>query len=152
MNILLLEDESELNQIAAIQLERMGHTVLPALSIREAEVILDEKADHIDCMLADHKLPDGLGIAYCVDCKEKYPHITYAVVSGCLTPDDISYMQESDIIWWEKPVIYSNVIKKIRDIRGKPKSETTKPVVKDSAPKEEQKLSKLLFRKFTWKK
>lgn len=109
MRILFVEDESELNELATGQLERGGHVVVSVKSVSEAQEVIDREGAQIDCVIADHRLPDGFGVAFCVQCRVRYKHIVVGVVSGCLTRKDIELMDEYAVPHWTKPVLYSQV-------------------------------------------
>ena len=94
MNILLVEDEPELSQMAAETMESMGHKVTAVAGVEEAIGILEDPAKDIGLMIADHRLPDGWGVALCLQCRVKYPRMKVAVVSGCLTPENIEFLRQ----------------------------------------------------------
>lgn len=118
MNILLVEDEPELSQIAAETIEGMGHKVHVVAGVEDALVALADEARQIELMIADHRLPDGWGVALCLQCRVKYPHIRVAVVSGCLRSENIELLDEFKIPYWKKPILYSKVM---RELLGPPK-------------------------------
>lgn len=120
MRVLLVEDEIALNEIAVAQMERLGHSVQSSHSIEGAEAILAEHADAIDCIIADHRLPDGMGVALCVQCKVRYPRMAIGVVSACLTRDDRELLEEYKIPYWRKPVLYSKVMEAMVEFRRPP--------------------------------
>ena len=80
-----IEDEKELLEMAMSQLQRLGHTVYPAVDIAEAREILSDEKKNIQMVITDHRLPDGLGIQFAIEIKETYPNAKSAIVSGCLT-------------------------------------------------------------------
>jgi DNA-binding NtrC family response regulator len=111
MNILLVEDEPELSQLAAESMEHMGHKVLCVTGVQEAlKALADEKND-LGLMISDHRLPDGWGVALVLECRVKYPRLKVAVVSGVLTPENVELLEEYNIPYWHKPVIYSKVLR-----------------------------------------
>lgn len=111
MNILLVEDEPELSQLAAETMEGMGHKVTVVSGVDDAIAALEDEGNEIQVMLADHRLPDGWGVALCLQCRVKHPHIRVAVVSGCLTPENIELLEDFKIPYWVKPVLYSKVVR-----------------------------------------
>lgn len=131
MRVLLLEDEEALNEIAADQIRRRGHEVFSAVSIAEAEALLADSTKGIECLIADHRLPDGPGVALCVKCQHRFPKMAIAVVSACLTVDDREYLETHGIPYWRKPVLYSQVLEKLCAIRKPPPAA---PVPPPSAP------------------
>jgi DNA-binding NtrC family response regulator len=118
MNILLVEDEPELSQIAAEAIENMGHKVFVVAGVEDALIALEDEKKKIELMIADHRLPDGWGVALCLQCRVKYPDIRVAVVSGCLTPENVELLEEYKIPYWKKPILYSRVM---RELLGPPK-------------------------------
>ncbi|MEO0794620.1 MAG: response regulator [Verrucomicrobiota bacterium] len=114
MNIIFLEDEVELSAIGVEQLRKLGHTVHPALNLADARELVDENWQTIHLIIADHRLPDGAGIDYLMEVKERYPRIKLAVVSGCLTPVDEEMLDEAGIPYFTKPLLYRQVIQKLR--------------------------------------
>lgn len=115
MNVLFLEDEVELNDVGVEQLRNLGHTVHPALNLAEARTIVDEHWQNLHLIMADHRLPDGHGIDYLLEVKERYPRIKLAVVSGCLTPDDEHTLKVAEIPFFTKPLLYRQVMQKLRE-------------------------------------
>lgn len=113
MNILLVEDEPELSVLAAETMEGMGHTVHVVSGVEDALKALEDKSIPLDLMIADHRLPDGWGVALALQCHVKYPDIRVAVVSGCLTPENISLLKDFSIPYWTKPVLYSTVLREL---------------------------------------
>lgn len=118
MNILLVEDEPELSQIASETMEGMGHKVTVVAGVEDAMAALEDESKKFELMIADHRLPDGWGVALCLQCKVKFPEIKVGVVSGCLTPENIEMLEEYKIPYWKKPILYSKVM---RELLGPPK-------------------------------
>lgn len=77
--------------------------------VTAAQSALEEQANRIECVIADHRLPDGYGVAFCVQCRVRYPHLLLGVVSGCLAQSDIDLMEEYAVPFWRKPVLYAQV-------------------------------------------
>lgn len=125
MNILLVEDEPELSQLAAETMEGMGHKVWTVAGVEDALSILEDVDKSIDILIADHRLPDGWGVALCLQSRVKYPRIKVAVVSGCLTPENIELLDEYRIPYWVKPVLYSKVLREL--LRPKPSAPVLNP-------------------------
>lgn len=113
MKILFIEDQEELNAIGSIQLEDLGHTVYPAFSVWEARDIYAKHKDELDLIIADHRLPDGLGIAFLEVLREAACTIPSAVVSGCLTLDEQEDLERQGIPYFLKPVLYGEVLEQL---------------------------------------
>jgi len=115
MKIVFLEDEVELNAIGVEQLRKLGHTVYPALDISEAREIIDEQWQTLHLIIADHRLPDGRGVDYLLEVKQRYPRIKLAVVSGCLSSQDEETLTMAEIPYFRKPLLYRQVMKQLRE-------------------------------------
>jgi two-component system OmpR family response regulator len=113
MNILLVEDEPELSRLAADSLRNLGHTVDTVSGVEEALAQLEANHSRLHLLIADHRLPDGWGIALCLQTMIKYPSMKVAVVSGCLSPDDVATLEAYKVPFFRKPILYSTVIKAI---------------------------------------
>ena len=111
MRILLIEDEWELNEVASEQLRTMGHQVHSMLGIEEARRFIEDHPDTIDVIVADHRLPDGQGIKLVIEARRANPRLKVAVVSGCLTEDDIMLLQQEQIHYFNNPLLYSTVLR-----------------------------------------
>ena len=115
MHILLVEDEPELSHLAAECIEGMDHQVTVVSGVEAALVELERCAPKLDLMIADHRLPDGWGVALCVQCRVKFPQLKVCVVSGCLQPENVELLEEFKIPYWQKPVLYSSVLRRMQD-------------------------------------
>lgn len=67
--ILILEDDTELNQTITYALEKEGYRVLSAHTCREAESLASDGA--LNLAILDVNLPDGDGFAFCKQLKAK---------------------------------------------------------------------------------
>jgi DNA-binding response OmpR family regulator len=110
MKILLLEDEKDLAQTGRDQLELLGHEVITAYDIAEAREVLADRSQHVHIVIADHRLPDGLGIDFVVDLREQVPEAVFTIVSGCLTDRDVDRLENLGIPYFMKPLLYSKVV------------------------------------------
>ncbi|RKX33025.1 MAG: hypothetical protein DRP71_11135 [Verrucomicrobia bacterium] len=111
MRILFIEDEWELNEVASEQLRSMGHQVNSMLGIEDARRFMEDHPDGIDLIVADHRLPDGQGVKFVIEARRANPRLKVAVVSGCLTDDDIALLQQERIHYFNKPLLYSTVLR-----------------------------------------
>ena len=93
MNILLLEDECELSDLASAQLRGMGHRVEQASMIAEAERLLEASNPRFHLIIADHRLPDGLGIDFLLTLAREGVMPNAVVVSGVLTVADVALLR-----------------------------------------------------------
>ncbi len=79
MKILIVDDEPNILSSVGSALERMGHVVLTASSLKTGERAVD---DSIDVALLDVWLGDGDGIELLGKIKSKYPQIECVMISG----------------------------------------------------------------------
>ena len=63
MNILVIEDEPDIRKTLEYNISREGHKVLTAVSIHDAEKILQSQS--LSLVLLDLMLPDGSGLDFC---------------------------------------------------------------------------------------
>ncbi len=113
MNILLLEDEKELAEVAKAQIELGGHKVIIAECIAEAHKVLDDKACGIDILIADNQVPDGSGARFAIGAKGKEERIRVIVVSGRLTMNDIEELEAHNIAYFDKPLPYASIVEEL---------------------------------------
>jgi len=132
MNILFIEDEKDLAVTGVAQLELRGYTVFPAYDIAEAQAVLDDPERSVHFVITDHRLPDGLGIQFVIDMRESFPRSKCAVVSGCLTSQDIEKLEAHKIPYYHKPLLYGKVIDDLRRMHA---SNAAAYVDSDSDPK-----------------
>ncbi|MFW2480154.1 MAG: hypothetical protein ACN4GF_08535 [Lentimonas sp.] len=114
MNLLFIEDKIELSVIALSQLERIAHTVYPAVNITVAREILSDESKSIQMMITYHRLPDGLGIQFAVEIKDTYAEARSAIVSGCLTDDNIKEIEAHSLLYFRKLLLYGKAFEAIR--------------------------------------
>lgn len=114
MNILFIEDEKDLLKTAVAQLELRGYTVYPAVDIAEARAVLEVESNLVNIVITDHRLSDGLGIQFAIEIKDTYPQVKSAIVSGCLTQENIDEIEAHDLLYFNKPLLYGKVVESIR--------------------------------------
>ena len=114
MNILFIEDEKDLLDVSITQLQRGAHTIYPATSIAEARAVLEDESKVVDIVITDHRLPDGLGIQFAIEIRETYPSAKIAIVSGCLTSEDVIELEANGLLYFRKPLLYAKVVESIR--------------------------------------
>jgi two-component system, cell cycle sensor histidine kinase and response regulator CckA len=82
--ILLVEDEWAVRMLARQILEYQGYRVLDAASGREALPIWNQHAPHIDLLLTDLVMPDGLnGLQLADQLLAHKPSLRIVLTSGC---------------------------------------------------------------------
>jgi len=81
--ILLVEDEDPLRRLASKVLKRYGYTVLEAANGRDALRVWDEHQNHIDLLLTDMVMPEGIMGGELVDrLKRIKPGLKVIISSG----------------------------------------------------------------------
>lgn len=70
-SILIIDDEVKLRELLARILKLEGYRILEADSLKTAENVL--KKEEVQIVLSDVRLPDGNGVDFCKQIKEKYP-------------------------------------------------------------------------------
>lgn len=68
-NILLLEDDESLNRGISFKLKKEGYTVFSAFDIATAKELFN--ANEINLIISDINLPDGTGLEFCQEIREK---------------------------------------------------------------------------------
>lgn len=114
MNILFIEDECELRELGVAQLELHNYTVYPVSNLEAARAIMVNPSMPVHLVVADHRLPDGQGVDFVIEMKEQFPDCMYTIVSGCLTDDNISVLEENGIPYHRKPLLYGKVVEAFR--------------------------------------
>ena len=114
MNILFIEDERELREAGVAQLELHRYTVYPVSNLADAREIMADASMPVHLVLADQSLPDGQGIQFVIEMKEQFPDCEYAIVSGCLTDGNVSLLEEKEIPFFRKPLLYGKVVEEFR--------------------------------------
>lgn len=129
MNILLIEDEKALSASAVMQLEMKGHQVDPAYDLKQARSALEQEGKKYQVVIADHQLPDGLGIQFIQEVRESRPECVFAIVSGHLGEREIESLKAAGIPFFQKPLIYSKVLDQLRrsHLMNAPVMELPKP-------------------------
>ncbi len=122
MTILLVEDDSKLNQFCCKALEVGNLEVLSALNGEQAIDIVENKQAKIDLLLTDIVLPDINGKELAEIIKEKIPNIKILYTSGYteeffsdngILPSDINFLRKpysvKELHHKIKETIYSNL-------------------------------------------
>lgn len=78
--VLLIEDEGEMCLLLNLMLDRQGFVVEHTFSIMGANAYLEHRLPAI--ILLDNRLPDGYGVDYAVELKQKYPWIKVILMTG----------------------------------------------------------------------
>lgn len=114
MNILLIEDEKDLAETGKVQLEMLGHVVFTAFDLAEARALIEDKTRQMHMVIADHRLPDGLGIDFVIELRKELPSAACAIVSGCLSDEDVDRLDANEIVYFRKPLLYRKVVDQVQ--------------------------------------
>jgi CheY-like chemotaxis protein len=117
--ILLVEDESDLRQITARMLQRLGYTVVETRSPAEAIRMAREHAGHIDLLLTDVVVPEMNGRDLAKTLLSSYPGIKGLYMSG-YTADVIANhgVLDEGVHFLQKPFSIDLLAAKIREVLG----------------------------------
>jgi len=96
------------------QLELRGHEVISVFDLDSAYRAMDECGPSIHMIIADQLLPDGYGKDFVIEMKERFPKCLFAIVSGCLEPDDMKKLSSQGIPYFHKPLLYAKVFEELR--------------------------------------
>ncbi len=118
--ILVVDDDSALQQLMRTLLERADMEPIQAMNAYEANEILSE-GDLPDLVVLDLMLPDVSGMEYLQELRatEGYEHLPVIILSALADPDVISegYDTGADR-YLTKPYIAQNLIKTIHEMIG----------------------------------
>lgn len=93
--VLLVEDHQDTMRIMAKLLRRLGYTVIPASTVKEA-LRLDQQ-ESFDMLICDIGLPDGSGLDVVREMKRRHA-IKAIAVSGFGQPEDLSRSREAGFV------------------------------------------------------
>jgi len=79
-NILVVEDDTTLNELLCMHLEECHHTAQSASTVAGARDALVKQG--VDAVLLDYQLPDGNGLDLLREIKEDYPDLPVIVITG----------------------------------------------------------------------
>ena len=90
--ILIVDDEEKLRKLLTRIVSLEGYQVLEAGSLSGGRHLLAKES--IDILLCDVKLPDGSGVDFTKEVKEKYPHIEIVLITAYGNiPDGVQAMR-----------------------------------------------------------
>lgn len=79
-DILIIDDEEKLRALLRRVVSLEGHKVTDASTLNAARQLLENNS--IDIVLCDVKLPDGNGVDFTKEIKEKYPYIEVILLTA----------------------------------------------------------------------
>lgn len=78
--ILIVEDDSTLNELLCVHLEEQGHDPKGAASLAEARSVLRDAP--VEAVLLDYQLPDGNGLQLLQEIREEYSSLPVIMITG----------------------------------------------------------------------
>lgn len=78
--ILIIDDEEQLRKLLARILTLEGYTIYQAGTLKQGSELLSQKS--VDIILCDVKLPDGNGVSFIKETKEKYPLVEIVLLTA----------------------------------------------------------------------
>ncbi|MGI8741804.1 MAG: sigma-54-dependent transcriptional regulator, partial [Bryobacteraceae bacterium] len=110
--ILILDDEPNIRRSLGMILENEGYAIIHAGSLAEARRI----ADRPDAMLLDVRLPDGSGIDFLRQFREKEPDVPAVMISGHGTiADAVEATRAGAFDFLEKPLSRDRVLLSLKN-------------------------------------
>ncbi|OGG57191.1 MAG: hypothetical protein A3F84_02075 [Candidatus Handelsmanbacteria bacterium RIFCSPLOWO2_12_FULL_64_10] len=119
--ILVVEDESEVREVAGAILERLNYRVLTAMDGQEAQALYEAHGDEIALVLTDVVMPNVGGLELIRAIRKKDPEARIVAMTG-YPPDELKRAFPSmDIFGWlEKPLSLDRVAQVISEaLKGK---------------------------------
>ncbi|MCB9061712.1 MAG: response regulator transcription factor [Halobacteriovoraceae bacterium] len=86
-NLLLVEDDPILGKAIFTALELEGNNIIWAINLEQGRGYLSQKT--FDLALLDVGLPDGNGIDFCGEVKEKFPHLPIIMLTAVVDEDSV---------------------------------------------------------------
>jgi two-component system cell cycle response regulator len=83
--VVVVEDDPSVAKLVALSLKHEGYSVRWADSLTVARKLID--ASDWDILLLDRRLPDGDGVNFCYDIREKNPHSYIILLTGDATQE-----------------------------------------------------------------
>jgi len=119
--ILIVEDEPVLRDMAQVILQDCGYSVLEARSGREALTVWEEHRDHIDLVLTDMVMPEGVsGMDLANRLIEAKPDLKIIFASGYSMDDlDTAFVRDGHAIFLQKPYTHVTLAKAVRQCLDK---------------------------------
>jgi PAS domain S-box-containing protein len=115
--ILLVEDEPTTLEMTTIMLERLGYTVLAAISPEEAIRLAEEHSDRIDLLMTDVVMPGMNGRELADNVHAYCPDIKRLFISG-YTADIIAHhgVLDQGVYFIQKPFSRNHLAAKVREV------------------------------------
>jgi signal transduction histidine kinase/CheY-like chemotaxis protein/HAMP domain-containing protein len=119
--ILIVEDEPVLRDMAHVILQDCGYNVLEASSGREALTVWENHQEHIDLVLTDMVMPEGVsGMDLAYRLTEAKPDLKIIFASGYSMDDlDTAFVREGHAIFLQKPYTHVTLANAVRQCLDK---------------------------------
>lgn len=86
IKILIIEDEGDICFLLNIMLKKDDVDIEHVNTLAQAGVFLSEETP--DAVILDNRMPDGLGMDYIKEIKEKYPSVKILMITGNTSSSD----------------------------------------------------------------
>lgn len=86
IKILIIEDEGDICFLLNIMLKKDDVDIEHVNTLAQATVFLSEETP--DAVILDNRMPDGLGMDYIKEIKEKYPSVKILMITGNTASSD----------------------------------------------------------------
>lgn len=86
LKLLIIEDEGDICFLLNIMLKKDDVEIEHVNTLAQAGVFLSEATP--DAIILDNKMPDGLGVDYIPELKQKYPNVKILMISGNSSSSD----------------------------------------------------------------
>ena len=115
--VLVVEDEPVLRDLAQLLLKEQGYTVHLASNGHEALQVWAQYRDHIDLLLTDMVMPEGIGGKELAEkLRATRPHLKVICVSGYSVED----IKGANLVFLQKPYTRHSLAKTVRDTLDAP--------------------------------
>lgn len=122
--ILIVDDEPELCEILAFELEDEGYQTAKAFSGLEAYGVLT--SEKIDCVITDVRMPNESGLDLLVKVRDFFPDLPVIFVTGFsdISAEEAKKLGAQEV--FTKPINYPALLKTVADVlKSKRKTTTT---------------------------
>ena len=116
MKILIVDDDLLVRELLGSCVGRLeGISVLTAENGKEALDVLSQNKD-IGCILSDIQMPIMNGIEFLAHLRNNAIEIPIVFISGFCNEDQKGIIDESNLVFFQKPINFSALVKFIKDI------------------------------------
>jgi signal transduction histidine kinase/CheY-like chemotaxis protein len=133
--LLLVDDEEDIRELAAIMLEERGYRVLSAPNAEEAIVLAETHAHEIRALITDVQMPGMTGVQLAQVLSRLIPDLRILFVSGHSNEtisEDVLLDVEADYL--QKPYFGDALANKVRQILTTRRTCLAEPVLNEASP------------------